>query len=211
MKTSAHVTLVSPRFAHRPAALLASLSIICLAQAGNVLVNGSFELGWTGWDHTGETLLHSNPDFVPDGSQSAYFNAYDQMPDGKVSQQFPTVPGVSYTLEFIYGVYTPNVPQTQQSMAILVEGQSELLNQLAVVVGGRNPVPFVAFAYTFTADSVSTVLSFIDNATYQEGLSADAIVDRVSVSPVPEPAESGGVIALAALGIVFSLRRRFAK
>src|SRR4029079_13921830 len=97
-----------------------------VAEAQNVLVNGSFEQNFTGWSATG------NQDIIAgvstQGSKSARFNAAQKPPNAVLTQSFSTAPGQSYTLSFDYGVYSA-VGQSEQRLQVTLTGNTVLVSQ----------------------------------------------------------------------------------
>lgn len=187
---------------------LAALAL-CLSGAANanVLVNGNFESGLSGWTLTGVAGLASPPYFgggspAVDGVFMAVFNQGEQPASGVLSQSFATMAGHTYHVTFDYGTNNGN---WQQINAIVAAQDKSVLSDGFYGAPGPWLRPF-AFDFV-AADSLST-LTFKDvagNWTF----STDGLLDNVAVAdanPVPEPAS----IALLALGLagIGALRRR---
>lgn len=194
-------------------------SLLAFAAAGasatELVTNGSFESGATGWNST-ETV-----GFAPisayinccgiDGSAypaangvAAAFFGWGQLTGGTIFQDLSTVAGQTYTVNFSYGAISGNALQT---MTVEASNGQSLLGSLSVgATGTTNQAALVSpFSFTFVANSASTTLLFRD--TSATSINTDALVDNVSVTAVPEP-ETYAML-LAGLGLVgFAARRR---
>ena len=187
---------------------LAALTLCLSATASaNVLVNGNFESGLTGWSLTGVAGLASAPYFgggtpAANGVYMAVFNQGEQQASGVLSQSFATVAGHTYHVAFDYGTNNGN---WQQINAVVAANDHSVLSSGFYAAPG--PV-LRAFAFDFTATDAVSTLTFNDvhgNWTY----STDGLLDNVVVadaSAVPEPASIALLaVGLAGLGV---LRRR---
>ncbi|MEO8614262.1 MAG: DUF642 domain-containing protein, partial [Luteolibacter sp.] len=156
------------------------------APSTELVVNGSFESNFTGWNTTGNTIIQSALPYLPtDGSKLASFNASNTAPNGVLSQSFATVSGATYTLKFDAGALAYNT--SQQKISVNVTGSNSLLTQTVTVggtAGGNNN--FAAQSFTFVADSLLTTLSFTDISATTNAI--DLLLDKVSVTGAPSGA-----------------------
>lgn len=104
---------------------------------------------------------------------------------GGLSQTFTTLAGQQYLLTFDYshnpGTFSPDYAAQVTVADANAPGNIVLSAEISQPYG---PAPWVAFAQTFTANSTSTVLTFI--AT-RGASNAGIYLDDVSIVPVPEP------------------------
>ena len=147
-----------------------------------VLINGSFEDGYTGWTNSGNQQIKPNnpddPDAATDGSSWVAFNAGQSVPNGVVSQIFDTQPGVSYTLAFDVGTLSYN--GSQQKMRYEVIGAAPRLSGTETLTGQLNGnVAWQSKSYNFTADSNTTILKFTDVSTTSNA--TDLYLDNVRI------------------------------
>lgn len=168
------------------------VALIGTQSKAEMIVNGDFETGdLSGWNATGNVVLHDTY-----GSYTAAFNRGDTTPNGVLSQSFSTRAGLEYELNFDFGVYTAH--SQNQTLRVEVTG---LVNLLSIAVSDSSfvsagPLTFETYAFRFTADSPTTVLTFRDSASNYTW-STDNDIDNVRVNPVPEP--STYAMALAGL------------
>jgi hypothetical protein len=207
---------------------LCASGMVQIAAAQNLLVNGDFELndrqsypnyypsvdlayitqgetvaGWT-FGHSVDLYgpvhapLNGNQylDLVGGGPLSSQFF---------VQQTFATTPGATYNLLFYYGNNEALSAAIATFTASIIGGLGTLWNQSFSHTGDTNTFhDWTFFSTTFTADSSSTVLRFLDTSnfatsydpTYSVG---GATLDGVVISSVPEP---GGVAAVLVIGTV---------
>jgi len=184
----------------------------CLFSAGAnaaMITNGSFETGdFTGWVSTGTGNNVTPNEGSTDGIYAASFNGGEVVGNGVLSQSFTTVIGNTYLLDFDYGVFSaPNIaiPNTQNLRVELI-GDSTLLSQILTDTGS-NPNVFTTYSFGFTADSISTTLSFTDLTTLSQSASTDFVIDNISVSPVPVPA-AAWLFASGLLGLISIAKRK---
>jgi len=178
------------------------LASAAAASANPILVNGSFESGTTGWSLTPPASVRSDEQ-PSDGNYSLVFD-YGDVVGGAASQSFSTVAGQTYTLTFDYWAW---FGATTHTLEVDVLGMTPLLGETVTATGsGTGTRAISTFSESFTADSNSAVLSFVDRTSLANGLSSDLDVDRVAVAAVPEP--STYALTLAAFGAAQFARRR---
>ena len=73
----------------------------------NLIANGNFENGFTGWDASGNIVTKE-----ANISLAAIFNGGDTVGNGILTQKIPTINGQIYNLTFDYGVL--GNPHTQE-------------------------------------------------------------------------------------------------
>lgn len=203
----------------------AVLSLPLLASAQNLLTNGSFELGLTGWSTTqtagtiypvapltynsmpgafGEIVPPDNaitlsPDDV--GTQGVYF--VDDLTTQTLFQSF-TIPAPGlYNIGF--SLYVPsngaaNPGDANLSASFTVDSLTVGLQSLpdGVWLPATGTSLFAAGDYTATFTFATT-----------GGFSADAVIDRVYVAAVPEPGTYALLLAgLGIVGLTAARRRR---
>jgi uncharacterized protein DUF642 len=160
----------------------------------NLLTNGDFEtepfntVGMvSGWAVSGQSAIADRSDQgSAGGSHAAAFNTGGDSSGSLLSENFNTVIGKTYILDFYAGVDGfPNNDATLQQLDVQVTGASTLVAQTVTppVQGTNDPtlVRFQHYHYTFVADSSVATLQFTDlgNGNSQ----ADLMLDTVSVVP----------------------------
>jgi lysophospholipase L1-like esterase len=144
------------------------------------IVNGSFESDFTGWTTTGNTTVSTGTAPPPtQGVQSARFNGANTAPNGVISQSFTSEIGTTYNVAFDAGVWGFNT--NAQRLQFTVDGSSNLITQLITInslSGGQTR--WVPQAFSFVANSTTTVLTFTDQSTTTLGL--DLVIDNVRVT-----------------------------
>jgi hypothetical protein len=156
-----------------------TLTAIYAAPASG-FTNGSFESDHTGWTASGnELLVTDSPPYAPtDGVTVLAMNGGNTTPNAVLSQTFATVSGQSYTVRFDAGALAYN--KNTQRLRTIVAGATTRVDQTLSITGlGGGAIRWVPTAYTFTADSTSTTLTFRDVSTYTNGI--DLLLDHVRV------------------------------
>ena len=167
-----------------------------------LLANGSFELGApvagasftqfqaTGWTVTGSLLFLESSSSIPaaDGSRLALFNGGGEEFGGTISQTFATIPGTVYQLKFETGLVVGmgRAPR-QQLLGVEVTGVGSLVADDVSLTGTDGPAQWTARSYSFTANSVATMLTFSDKSgTLATSMAqySDLLLDHVRVDVV---------------------------
>jgi hypothetical protein len=82
------------------------IAVCCMAACeGQILTNGSFESGYTGWTPIGnQNVAAAGPYYTAtSGTKLVAFNSGNSTPNGVLSQTFTTVAEQTYTLAFAAG------------------------------------------------------------------------------------------------------------
>lgn len=188
---------------------LLTASLASTARADNLVVNGSFENGLTGWLNAGEALPYKDYG-ATDGSWSLIF-AHGNNAGSVLSQEIDTISGTKYSVAFDWKSTHP-AASSEQSLSFFAEGSAKVkLTELSAFGSYGGPFnansPFLHFSTTFVANSSKTNIVFSDSSasSYQ----ADQVLDRITVSrvaAVPEP-ETYAML-LAGLGLMGMVARR---
>jgi lysophospholipase L1-like esterase len=161
---------------------VATVNLTVNPGAPEILVNGSFENGVTGWTVSGnQTPYNSSGGYqASDGDVMLIMNAAQTLPNAVVSQTFATTPGLSYVLLFDAGRLATNT--NNQRLEVGLTGNGSLLLQTITLTGtGQGIAVWSPYAYNFTANSPSTTLTFRDLSTTSN--SVDLLLDNVRVVP----------------------------
>src|SRR5437867_2237678 len=108
---------------------IAAVGILALAapSSAQILTNGSFELGTTGWTVQGNAAVLSTYG-GSDGTNAMVFNGGDTTPNAVVSQTFSTTPGKRYLLRYDYGALSYLASQ-QQALSVSLQGATLRLSE----------------------------------------------------------------------------------
>lgn len=165
-----------------------AVSISVNSGNSQILVNGSFELGYTGWTSSGNQAIEFYR--TTDGIREVDFNGRDQAPNGVLSQSFATVSGMTYTLSFDAGILS--YVTKNQKLELSVVGNSTRLSQAVPLQGDSTGVTrWTARSYTFVADSPTTTLTFLDRSSTTIGI--DLLLDNVRVTGPPASPDASPV------------------
>ncbi|HTI72589.1 MAG TPA: DUF642 domain-containing protein [Candidatus Limnocylindria bacterium] len=189
--------------------------------AQNLLVNGSFENPsvplppFVVFLDPGSTFM---PGWSVIGSGDVHLYATTAAQDGRqtldlsggtgttahgnagIAQTFATVPGQSYELSFYHGSLAQTV--SGPVFSVTINGQTYNFGETAGSVA--NP-DWKRATIPFTASSVFSSLSFNNTTGFD---SNDNVLDNISVTSVPEPAEWALLVGSCFVGITLSLHSR---
>lgn len=189
----------------KPLTTLLAISLFTMSavssHATNLLTNGDFETDdFTGWTQSGNT---SSTGVVPgvfggispeSGGYQAYFG--NAVTNSYLSQSVATIAGTDYNLTY----YAAFINQTGDPSEFSVQIDGITLSDL-------NPVPdmeaYKQYSFVFQATSALTMLTF---ATRNDP--AANLLDNVSISSVPEPANWAWVVGLVCVAVTMQRRIR---
>lgn len=164
-------------FAHSPVVTV-SIQVVPSRQ---LLVNGSFESGYFGWAASGNQYVETTGAFYKssNGSKLVICNANEQQPNAVLTQSFPTVAGMSYTVEFDVGALAYNT--SAESLVVAVTGINVLLSRSVSVSGiGGGVTRWLPQSFTFVADTNTSTISFRDTSAANSAI--DLLLDNVRVT-----------------------------
>jgi hypothetical protein len=195
----------------RCARALAGVACVALFAAnanGNLLTNGSFELGTlvndgnatmtfsagptniTGWTATGRQVSWidaGNPFLLSaaDGTRFLDLTAYiTGAPFGGVTQTVATTVGQPYMLSFFLGSYT----QIWGGPPVSILAAAGGVSQTFAVSTASTSSTWTPFSMPFTATAASTPITLTGAAGVQYIGLDNVSVDPAAVGPIPEPA-----------------------
>ncbi|MEO0529845.1 MAG: cadherin domain-containing protein, partial [Planctomycetota bacterium] len=156
---------------------------LTIATGSNLVINGD-KPGIAGWQHSGNVSTNG----------SGQFSAGNTANNGQLWQSVTTVPGQTYVLQF--DMRQINAPQLQ-TLGVHVTGSTSLIDTSYQDNGDGGTK---RHTLTFTADSASTELRFLDESTVTN--SVDLVLDNVSLHvagtpTVAEDASNGTQVATA--------------
>lgn len=181
-----------------------SIIVIVPSAHANLISNGSFESGnlsgWTaryGSSYNSGDMVVTGYGSPSDGIRALHFNGNNTARYDYIWQNFDTVEGQKYKLEFDFNEHgDPN--KTQTIRYELWDGTNTYVNQY---INSTTPLAWITTTYTFTAQATSIRLLFQDHTGWSNTVANDGHIDRVSVNVVPEPATmfllGSGLIGLA--------------
>ena len=216
------------------ALLLVTSLVIVRDASANLLVNGDFEAPVQTFPFfatfnipagstyiTGWTVVQGNVDLTTTLNYGTLVNTLDpstvQDVDligdtnappgglGGIAQTFATLVGQEYILTFDYSHNPGSFSLNYAALVTVADANAPANTVLSTVISQpAGPAPWVAFTGTFTANSTSTILSFIST---QGGSSGGIYLDDVSVMPVPEPS-SILLLVIGSVGCALVRRNR---
>jgi len=158
--------------------------------AGNgrwkVVANSTEISGWT-VGGSGNIFIHQTPFdggsvFNPAQNGSYYVDlSGDGPPHGTIYQDFVTTVGVEYLLSFYIGSASS---QPSSTINVQLSGVGILLNTTLTPLAPNGNLTWSQEILSFTADSTSTRLSFVDTSMSDDN---GSFIDNVSVTAIPEP------------------------
>ena len=146
----------------------------------NLIANGNFENGFTGWDASGNIVTNSDNIHL-----AAIFNGGDTVGNGILAQSFSTVNGHIYNLTFDYGVL--GNPHTQDIKVEVIGTNNTLVSQNLNVVGPNGKLVLKSYSYNFIADGATTTLKISDSTSLPNSIGCDSVLKKVSVVLIPVP------------------------
>lgn len=172
---------------------VATVSLTISAPGSTALTNGGFESDFSGWTTSGNVAVGTTPTYLAtEGSKLAFFNGANGTPNGTLSRAITTTPGQSYTLAFDVGVLSYN--KSPQTLGLTVTGSGTLLSQSISLTGSGNGTIWQARSFSFTANSSTTNLAFLDLSTATNSL--DLLLDNVRLTGTSaSPASAAAPVA----------------
>jgi hypothetical protein len=190
--------------------LAIALSVSISAQA-DIVVNGGFETGFTGWAVTGGCMgvaassppgagcIGADPGTDP-GYHSGGYAAYLGATPGTLSQTLATTAGSTYTLSYWLANDSVGGADVPNSFSVSWDGAQIAASVLTDLAWG----PYVQYTFSgLVASTASTPLVFSPSNT-----PADWVLDDVSVNAVPDGGMTIMLLGGALVGLE-TLRRRF--
>jgi len=184
-----------------------ALSVSTIQAHANLLTNGSFEDGLTGWSLDGGDTFG---DAVVCRGESAFFggasegecglqlNGGNTTPDAVLEQIFETVEGAEYHLSFNIGAFNQRRTNIDASVLVEIFGDGLLLTDTPLIANDTTPnMPvqtpltasdFETFSVFFTAVDDITLLRISDQTGFG-GFEVDTILDDFVVTLISAPAE----------------------
>lgn len=210
----------------RTKVLMLCIGLCSPLDAGELLINGSFEMGPAISSSTGYLVLGDGDTRIPGwrvkaiepGGTIDIVTTYWQQTDGlrsidlngspgpgRIEQTVPTVPGASYRLAFSLAGNPTFARDPIKTLAVSANDDSA---QFDVNNAGfsRSNMGWKDYEWEFKADAATTVVAFqmIYPVRGNEGIG----IDNVRLTPIPEP-ETYLLLLFGALALMpYALRRR---
>lgn len=173
------------------------------AAGPNLIVNGGFENGFTGWN--GTWGYYDSPNTVSGARVGVLTDISSSSVGQTMYQNVPTTPGWTYEIKFAL-----RLPEFSPGSTIPVVGESRggsttislLINDVSLAsipVVNRNTWNF--YTYAITAVTSSTRINF-----YNPSIQAWPFIDEVTMAVVPEP-QTAILLVLGASGLLLRCRR----
>ena len=206
----------------RVQSLLPAVFLILLpgvAHADAILINGSFELGppvptndidiaagsaaITGWLVAGGSIDYLGSAWdVSDGTRAIDLDGRDAT-FSSISQTFSTTPGAEYLVTFDLSG-NPQGDSSLKAMRVIVEGVSQ---DYTFDTTGQtlDMLMWQSLSFSFIAQDATATLAFTSLSSSPS--SFGALIDNVSVAPVPEPSTALLLATGVGIGLRGALRR----
>jgi len=151
----------------------------CINTAGNLLTNGSFESGTTGWTASGGSVS-TGTGYVACGTKNGFNNASKKL--SIVYQDVTISAGTSVTFSGYAGIHTPGLTCSPKLSLIFRSASGAVLGQTDVAVTRDVDVNFGQLAlYTITATApAGTAKVRVQSSTTCNALKMDAFCLRVN-------------------------------
>jgi len=148
------------------------------------IVNGSFELGLTGWASSGQVAIKSaQPYSATDGTKLVAFHPQESAADGVLTQDFPTIAGSTYELAFDAAGADD---ASGQNLEVKIRSGVDLASQTISVTGASGGgIDWNPQSLVFVADGPNTTVVFSDRSTM--GNSTGLLLDHIRLINLPEP------------------------
>lgn len=141
----------------------------------NLVKNPNFDDGITNW------VVIGNYDFTARAAGKALrFNAGQKAPDAVVSQTFTTIPGLTYSAGFDYGVIS-YAPSATQVLKVTVSTAGTALYEQTISATGTTNGAYNRHTFTFRGSGTNAVIVFRDLSTTSDSI--DSMIDDVVVDP----------------------------
>ena len=180
-----------------------------------VITNGDFETAdLTGWNAYDPPFVTSDTGFRAAGATGAFssghyavdFGGANRAAGETIWQQFSTIAGKQYTLDFDYGQFVIGDGPQSIEVSLKNAGDSAILFQNVVTApSGKMDLSVMLdhYHYTFVATGTNTTIQFRDVSLTTHN--SDGILDNVQIGAVPEPSS---IILIGSSVVFYSLRRR---
>nr|HPH84366.1 SdrD B-like domain-containing protein [Ferruginibacter sp.] len=153
----------------------------CINTAGNLLTNGSFESGTTGWTASGGTVTNGTG-YVACGTKNGFNTASRKT--SLVYQDVTVTPGTTLTFSGFAGTHTPGLTCSPKLSLIFRSASGAVLSQSDVVVTRDVDVNFGQLSlYTITATApAGTAKVRVQSSITCNYMKLDALCLRVAVA-----------------------------
>jgi hypothetical protein len=125
--------------------------------APNLLSNGSFDSGFTGWTVSGNVSLANYSSETDHGQSAMFYSTGQGQTTSIIAQMFATVAGQHYNVSFSLGAL-PN--QGTQGLTVSILGSSLIFSENLSATSSGSSVSWTHQSFGFTANNSSTLLYF---------------------------------------------------